>query len=100
MMTGGDSIAVDKVVSHEIDIIDQRGYLLPVDGGLEIVGITAGRKTDLFVFPQFGAEQADEGGEMVFVFGVEGIPGDIDEGGIFPVEVDAVGFEIVGEVLY
>src|SRR5579863_2749786 len=97
MVAGGGGVAVDEVVGHEVDIVNQRGYILPVDGGLQIVGITAGGETDLFFFPQFLPKQADEGGEMVFVFGVEGIAGDVDEGGVFPVEVDAVGVEVVGQ---
>ena len=98
MVAGGGSVAVDKIIGHEVDIVDEGGYILPVNGGLEIIGKPAGREADLFFLAKFFPEQADELGEMVLVFGVEGIAGYVYQGGVFPIEVDAVGVEAVGEV--
>src|SRR5580658_6990720 len=98
MVAGNGSIAVDEIIGHEVDIVDQGGYILPADGSFQIVGIGAGGVADLVLLAELLAEQADEGGEMVFVLGVVGIAGDVDEGGIFPVEVNAVGVEVAGEL--
>ena len=100
MMAGDGSIAVDEIIGHEVDIVDKGGNIFPVDGCLEIFGKAAGRETDFFFLAKFFAEQADELGEMVLVFGVEGIAGYVDQGGIFPVQVDSVGVEVVRELYH
>jgi hypothetical protein len=98
MVTGDGGIAIDKIVGHEVDIVDEGGDIFPVDGSFEIIGIAACRETDLFFLAKFFSKQADEPGEMVFVFRIEGIAGYVGQGGVFPVEVDAVGVEVVGEL--
>ena len=57
-------------------------------------------EADLLVFAEFLSKEADEFGKMVFVFGVEGVTGDVDEGGVFPVQVDAIGMKEVRQSFY
>ena len=98
MVAGDGSIAVDEVIGHEVDVVDHGCHVLPVDRGFQIIGIAAGCKADLIFLPQLVAQQPDERGEMIFIVRGEGVAGDVLEGWIFPVEVDAVGMEIISEL--
>ena len=98
MMTGDGRIAVDQVIGHEVDVVDQGRHVLPVDRGCQVVGIAAGCEADLIFLPQTVAQRSDERGEMIFIVRREGVARDVHEGRIFPVEVDTIGMKIIGEM--
>jgi len=100
MVARSGAVSVDEVIAHQVDIVDQGCDVRPVDGTPEIVCKATGREADELSFAQLPAEQYYQCGEMVFVFGSIGVTGNVLQRGIFPVEVDAVGMEKVGEVFY
>src|SRR5882757_899986 len=99
-MTRDSVVTADQIIGHEVDIIDPWGHFFPVDGGLQVFGKSACGKADLAAFVEIFAQQPDQGRKMIFVRRKIRVSGYVSKCRVFPIQVDAVRVEIIGELFY
>jgi hypothetical protein len=100
MVTRYRIVAVDQIISHEVDVVDEGSNFFPVDGCCEVGGEAARCKADLVLAGKFFSKFLQQQSEVLFVIRREWVSGDAGQGRVFPVEIDAVGVEEVCQLPY